>query len=188
MAILQGLSSQTRPVVNTEDSVETRSIKGAQRIGVTTTDTTALFQRLGVAVTTAKAAVGDDRTAGTPVPNIALRRMSRQLAASMTKLVDEFSSLLNQLANAEATHSLIHQGAVPMTLEAEQLRQQLVWGGYRLASELRKVARAQQLLASPPKLFAVGNRSSQKQTVRSAAVIDIQDILKSIRGKLQEAR
>lgn len=74
--------------------------------------------------------------------------------------------------------------------EAEQLRQQLIWGGYRLANELRKVVHTQhgQTLTLPSKQSGSPHGEQRKKTRQSAVVIDIQDVLQSIKGKLRENR
>jgi hypothetical protein len=114
--------------------------------------------------------------------------MSHQLASSMSKLVDQFDILLNQLADAE-TRCSERRDAVPSKAEAEKLRQQLIFGGYRLANDLRKVVHAQHNQPLVPNLKPRVSTPTElaKGTGKTAVVIDIQDVLRSIKGKLRRS-
>lgn len=173
--------------MNIEDSFVANSITAAADIGPRAHDAIALVhKRHAVATTVKPATVCNDKAAHSPLPDLALRRMSHQLASSMSKLVDQFDTLLNQLADAE-TRCSERRDAVPSKAEAEKLRQQLIFGGYRLANDLRKVVHAQQHQALVPNLkpWASAPTTQAKGTGKSAVVIDVQEVLRSIKGKLR---
>lgn len=172
--------------MNIEDSFDTTFTNDADA-GICAADATALFHRLGAVTTTAIAAASEDSLDASSVANLALRRMGFQLASSMSKLVDDFSSLLDLLSGPDGTPCEVNRSTRVIQEEAEQLRQQLIFGGYRLANELQKVVRAQHSHASSSnnKSGVPISQKQSKKTSHSVVVIDIQDILQTIRGRLR---